>query len=109
MALKLALQPAPLRSEAGPRRKVILQEAGAGHKNALHHIEIDMLHDGVEDLRVESNQGFVVSATQPSLLWHIAIQAEHLGDLYTESGQTLQGSFSAGWLAGWDTGCIIKN
>ena len=23
-----------------------------------------------------------------------------LGDLYTESGQTLQGSFSAGWLAG---------
>ena len=22
-------------------------------------------------------------------------------DLYTESGQTLQGSFSAGWLAGW--------
>ena len=25
----------------------------------------------------------------------------HLGDLYTESGQTLEGSFSAGWLAGW--------
>ena len=24
----------------------------------------------------------------------------HLGDLYTESGQTLEGSFSAGWLAG---------
>ena len=24
----------------------------------------------------------------------------HLGDLYAESGQTFQGSFSAGWLAG---------
>ena len=24
----------------------------------------------------------------------------YLGDLYAESGQTLQGSFSAGWLAG---------
>ena len=26
--------------------------------------------------------------------------AEYLGDLYTETGQTLRGSFSAGWLAG---------
>ena len=33
-----------------------------------------------------------------------------LGDLYTESGQTLQGSFSAGWLyrsqIDFDLGCI---
>ena len=33
-----------------------------------------------------------------------------MGDLYAESGQTLQGSFSAGWLAGWLVGrTIFKN
>ena len=30
-----------------------------------------------------------------AILVHLSLQVSHLGDLYAESGQTLQGSFSA--------------
>ena len=54
----------------------------------------------------------VASLASTTTTWRLRIASQSavgpdLGNLYTESGQTLQGSFSAGWLAGrLVLGCI---
>ena len=60
------------------------------------HLDIgDPVADSrVHYLQVKDLESRLASPNFSCWIW------QHLGDLYAESGQTLQGSFSAGWLAG---------
>ena len=54
---------------------------------------LDLAQDGIDDQFAIVHVGLRAVAVGRELMY--------LGDLYAESGQTLQSSFSAGWLAGW--------
>ena len=73
--------------EIGALRSTVDEIAEIAHRPK--NLVIDEIRTGLNRMTEEAEP----------IIPTVRIEIKHLGDLYAESGQTLQGSFSAGWLA----------